>query len=340
MKKQLRSLLACALALILVLLLGACSASKAASTADYAVEETSNALSYVQAGAAAETTAVETTAAAAETTAGSDAALSTGMADKTAAAQTTAADFTKKIIYSANLQIETTDFDAALRAVDKLVADRGGFVADSSVWGDPDYQPDGSVRVVNRNASYTLRVPAGQFEAALAQAGTIGNVLSTSRQAQNVTSQFTDNEARLDSLETQEKRLLAMVDKATDVDVLVTLEERLSDVRYQIEDLQRTLKNMQMDVDYSTISMSVREVAVYTPTAGVRRSFGQKIADAFSDGWHSFGRTMQNAAVFLVGALPVLLVLAVLAVVVILIVKASGRKNARKRKTPPPAEPK
>jgi len=338
MKKHLRSLLACSLALILVLMLGACSASKSASvaegaaSADYAVMETT--------AAAMGATVEETTAAAETTAAGSGASLSTGMADKTAAAQTTAADFAKKIIYSANLQLETTDFDAALRAADKLVADRGGFVADSSVWGDPDYQPDGSVRVVNRNASYTLRVPADQFEAALAQAGTIGNVLSTSRQAQNVTSQFTDNEARLDSLQTQEKRLLAMVDKATDVDVLVTLEERLSDVRYQIEDLQRTLKNMQMDVDYSTITLTIREVAVYTPTKGVQRSFGQKIADAFDNGWRGFAASMQNLAVFLVGALPVLLVLAVLAVVIILIVKASSRKNAKKRKLPPPDEPK
>jgi len=245
------------------------------------------------------------------------------------AVQQTAPDFTKKIIYSASVQLETTNFDAALAAVDKLTADMGGFVENSNVSGDPEYGSDGSRRVVNRTASYRLRVPADRFEAALAQADGLGNVLSTQRTAVNVTSQFIDSEARLDSLKTQEQRLLAMVEKAVDVDTLVALEERLSDVRYQIEDLERTLKNLQTEVDYSTIDLSVREVTVYTPTVTVRRTFGERMADALSDGWHGFGRGMQSLAVFLAGALPVLVLLAALAAAAVLLARGVRRRRAR-----------
>lgn len=95
---------------------------------------------------------------------------------------------------------------------------------------------------------------------------TYGNVLSTSRSAQNVTSSYTDFEARLSSLNTQEERLLDMLSKSTDVETLIALEQRLSDVRYEIEAIERNLRNYDAQIRYSTIDLSIREVELYTPT--------------------------------------------------------------------------
>ena len=154
------------------------------------------------------------------------------------------ADFTEKIIYSGYLTMQTTKFDEALRQLEETITSLGGFVQDSSVQGNTRTYADGTTAVVDRWATYTVRVPADQFNAFLTQAGNIGNVTDSGRSAQNVTSQYTDYEARLESLNIQEERLLAMLEESGDLESLITLEERLSEVRYEIESIERNLRDL------------------------------------------------------------------------------------------------
>ena len=86
----------------------------------------------------------------------------------------------------------------------------------------------------------------------MSAAGEIGNVTSSGKSAQNVTSQYTDYEARLKSLYLQEERLLEMLGKATDLDSLITLEARLSEVRYEIERIERDLRHLCRDCRSAT----------------------------------------------------------------------------------------
>lgn len=117
-----------------------------------------------------------------------------------------------KMIYSANLEIQTTEYDAAIAALESSVTAFGGFVEQSNTYGDIRYNDDGTSRVVNRMADYVVRVPAKRFQEFLSQADGLGNVLSCNRYAENVTSRYTDQEARLASLYTQEERLLSMLE--------------------------------------------------------------------------------------------------------------------------------
>ena len=237
----------------------------------------------------------------------------------------------EKIIYSADLYLQTTEFDKTMQTLEQSVAACGGFVENSNVYGDIRYNDDGTTQVVNRNADYTVRIPAAQFESFLKQADGLGNVLSSNRHAENVTSSYTDYEARLSSLGTQEERLLDMLKKTTDVESLVALEQRLSDVRYEIESIERNLRNLDRQISYSTVSLTLEEVEIYTPTAPVQRTFGDKLASAFSDGWSGFVRGAQRFCIGLVSALPALILLAIAAVVVILIVRKIRRKHAAKQ---------
>lgn len=240
----------------------------------------------------------------------------------------------QKIIYSADVTVETMEFDKALESIDAMIADLGGFTESANVSGNSCYDSDGTVRITDRRAYYTLRVPADRFQEALDRTGSIGNVISNTQSADNVTSQFTDQEARKTSLETQEQRLLELLAQAADVDTLVTLEARLSEVRYEIESIERNLRNMQNQVDYSTITLSLYEVAVYTPTASVQRTFGQRVADAFSGGWSNFVRTMQEVFITILYSLPALILLAVVIIVIIVVVRRV-RRNRRSRRLPP-----
>lgn len=239
------------------------------------------------------------------------------------------ADFTEKIIYSGYLTMQTTKFDEALRQLEETITSLGGFVQDSSVQGNTRTYADGTTAVVDRWATYTVRVPADQFNAFLTQAGNIGNVTDSGRSAQNVTSQYTDYEARLESLTIQEERLLAMLEESGDLESLITLEERLSEVRYEIESIERNLRDLDQRLAYSTVDINLQEVEVYTPTVPVQRTFGEKLADAFSDGWKGFVSFLSALVLWLVSSLPGLVILAVVIVVVIVILRRRRRRKKR-----------
>lgn len=233
----------------------------------------------------------------------------------------------QKIIYSADVTVETLEFDKALDALDQMISELGGFAESANVSGNSRYDSDGTVQITDRAAYYTIRVPADRFREALDRTGSIGNVISSTEDAQNVTSQFIDQEARQNSLEVQEERLLELLSQAADVDTLVTLEARLSEVRYEIESIERTLRNMQNQVDYSTITLSLYEVAVYTPTASVQRTFGQRVSDALSGGWTNFSRTMEDLFIGILYSLPALLLLAVIVIVAVVVIRRVRRKR-------------
>ena len=257
-----------------------------------------------------------------------------------AAPEADAADAASKIIYSANLQAQTTDFDAAIAALDKQIAAFGGFIERSDISGDTQYNSDGTTSVVNRWADYTIRVPAAKFEEFLRQTEGLGNVTSVSRYAENVTSQYTDYEARLSSLRTQEERLLAMLEKSEDVESLIALEQRLADVRYELESIERNLRNLDLQISYSTVNLYLEEVEIYTPTVSVQRTFSEKLSDAFSDGWTGFVRGLQYFCLGLASSLPGLVLFVLIVLAIFLIVRKILRTVKQRRAAKEAAEKK
>ena len=341
MKK--RSILAILLAMLLALtiLTGCGATSKSMAAADSAPAESyqynMTAESPAEEPASMETKADYDTA---ETEEAYDTvATEAGGGAETPEPDDSVADYTAKIIYTASVSIETTEFDKAVAALENQVQKIGGFVESSNVTGDTQYNSDGTTTVVNRWAYYTVRIPCDHFESFLHETEGFGNVTSTSRDAQNVTSAYTDYEARLSSLNTQEERLLDMLAKSEDVETLIALEQRLSDVRYEIESIERNLRNYDMQIKYSTVNLDLREVEVYTPTVPVRRTFGQKLADSLSDGWNGFTRGIQNVILGLASALPALILLAVIIAAVIVCIKKARKKRKAKKAAQDPTPP-
>ena len=341
MKK--RSILAILLAMLLALtiLTGCGATSKSMAAADSAPAESyqynMTAESPAEEPASMETKADYDTA---ETEEAYDTvATEAGGGAETPEPDDSVADYTEKIIYTASVSIETTEFDKAVAALENQVQKIGGFVESSNVTGDTQYNSDGTTTVVNRWAYYTVRIPCDHFESFLHETEGFGNVTSTSRDAQNVTSAYTDYEARLSSLNTQEERLLDMLAKSEDVETLIALEQRLSDVRYEIESIERNLRNYDMQIKYSTVNLDLREVEVYTPTVPVRRTFGQKLADSLSDGWNGFTRGIQNVILGLASALPALILLAVIIAAVIVCIKKARKKRKAQKAAQDPTPP-
>ena len=159
-------------------------------------------------------------------------------------------------------------------------------------------------------------------------AGELGNVLSLNRRQEEITEAYYDTEARLTALKTQEERLLAIMEKAETLDDIIRLEDALSDVRYQIESLSGTMRRYDNLVEMATVEVSLREVESTTSVSGTPRTLGERIGQQFSESLRGLGRFCEVVLVFLIGYLPVLLVIAAVAVGGALV----GRKLWRRKR--------
>ena len=216
----------------------------------------------------------------------------------------------EKIIYSADATLETTDFDATVNGVLALVEENGGWVESSSVNG-ANYYSISRGNSYNRSAYYVLRIPGDKFQTLMNSLSTLGNVPYTHVYTENVTAQYYDTQARLTAYEAQEQRLVEMMDKANTVEEIVIIEDKLTELRYRIDSLQTSLNNWDRRVNYSTLSLSVEEVREYTPDEG-KISYGQQLWQAFTDAIEGVGEFFKNALVFIVSALPALVIILVL----------------------------
>lgn len=251
----------------------------------------------------------------------------------------------QKIIYTAWLELESRQFDQARTQLVQALDQAGGYIESSSENGSAS----GSARWV----SLVLRVPADQYQDFLSQAGQTGNLISLRQEQENVTAEYVDIEARLNSLETQRTRLQELLAQAQQLEDLLQIQQQLSDTEYQIESYTAQMRALQNQIAYCTVTVDLREVENLTLT---QPSFGQRIGEAFRDGWVNFGRQLQELAVALVYGMPGILLLVIVAVPVVILLRRAARKKGpaaprtpadysagpaytrRPDQTPPPAQ--
>lgn len=240
----------------------------------------------------------------------------------------------EKIIYSASVSVETTDFDESLAKLDALVKRYGGFVEASSLNGS-NYYSQARGYAPSRSADYTLRIPSARFSELMSSLSELGNVPYSHTFTENITAQYYDVDARLTACRTQETRLLEMMAKAETVEDLIRIEDRLAELRYQIDSLQSTLKNWDRQVSYSSVNLTLTEVAVYTPTE--TPGYLTQLKDAVVEGFAATGRFFRDLSLGLAELLPLLIVVAVL--LLIFLPRMKKRRAAKKAKAAAKAAP-
>jgi len=217
----------------------------------------------------------------------------------------------EKIIYSGDATIETTEFEKSIAALEAMIEKEGGFIESSSVNGS-NYYDSARGYTSRRSATYTLRIPSEKFAGIMSNLSTFGNVPYTYTYTENVTAQYYDVQARLKALQAQEKRLLEMMEIAETVEDIITIEDKLTDVRYRIDAQQTSLNNWDRRVSYSTLNLTVKEVQVYTPEKVTKITYGEELWRAFTDALRNAGQFFKDLLVFLVSSIPTLVILAAL----------------------------
>lgn len=213
---------------------------------------------------------------------------------------TTVAGIERKVIYTCQLSLKVEDLDRFSQRLEERLQALGGYLAQASISG----QERG-----RRQGSFSLRVPAAQFEPLLAEIKNLGTIEKESRSANDVTQEYIDLDARLANLKRQEERLAEILKQAKNVNEVLQVEKELGRTRGEIESLSGRLKYLKNQIDFSTINISATETGP-APTqiaASGWSHMGGKLAGALTQNLTRLLNGLAAALVLFFAALPYLL---------------------------------
>lgn len=242
-----------------------------------------------------------------------------------------AADTSRKLIKNVNLEVETEEFDTLLSTVEQKTETLGGYIEESYTYNGSEYRGRGT-----RNANLMIRIPAKKLGDFLSEIAEVSNVISRNERVTDVTLQYVDMESHKKALAAEQDRLLELLEQAENIEDIITIESRLSDVRYQIESMESQLRTMDNQVSYSTINLSIEEVKQLTPVK--EQSVGEKIVTGFTKSLTNVGVGIMNFGIGLIINLPYLLLLGAIIAVVVLVIRIVVKKGAARKKSKMPAE--
>ena len=231
-----------------------------------------------------------------------------------------------KIIRSASLTVQTTEFEEAIAALNALTAQFNGYYENSEV--SSGYIHD---QYANRSAYYVVRIPREHFTAFRDSTGNIGHVSNLNENNQDVGEAYYDTEARLATLTTKRDRLLALLEKADIMEDIIALESALADVQYQIDDHTGSLRKYDSLINYSTFRINIQEVEEIVEQPAVTQTFGEKLLSNLQSGVRSFVRELQYFIFSIARNLIGIVIFLVIVVVVVLFARKRVRKIKEKR---------
>ena len=239
-----------------------------------------------------------------------------------ASAETSQTPMERKLIRNVNMDLETREFDTLTKSITDAVTAFGGYIQQSDVSGNSlNWSGDRS----SRYSTITARIPSDKLDAFLTEVSSQGNVTYKNESVQDVTLQYTDITSRKKTLQMEQERLWALLEKAESVDAVIALESRLSEVRYQLESLESQLRTLDNQIVYSTVYLSIQEVQVLTSTDP--DTILVRIQKGLSRSLNQLQVSSVDFVVWFISSLPILLVLAVLILIVIVVFRKIFRKQ-------------
>jgi len=231
----------------------------------------------------------------------------------------------RKFIITMDLDAEAEDLNGALAAINEKLTALDGYMESQNIYNGSAY----SGRRY-RHANLTLRVPAERLDEFTAAVDAISNVVSSSRDTDDVTLQYVDTESRVKALQTERDRLLELMEQAETMSDLLEIESRLTDVRGELEQYASRLKVLDNQIDYATVNLSLSEVTEYTPVAEKTRL--EKIRDGFVDSVKGVWTLILDCVSFVLMNIPYILVFGLILWGIIALVKRNRKKHPKKPK--------
>ncbi len=211
--------------------------------------------------------------------------------------------FDRKIIQNTSMDLQVEDVAKSYDDVERIAITAGGFLLDSSVSSSQD----------KPSATLTIRVPTDQYQSVVDDLRALAiKVENETSKAEDVTDQYTDLQARLRSAQALEATYLGLLDKAQTIDDILKIQNYLTPVRTEIEQIQGQINVWDKLSSLATITVSLHsDVATPVPSNNVHPN----PLKAGSAGWESsllflraVGAGIFAVATFLWWLVPILLI--------------------------------
>lgn len=225
----------------------------------------------------------------------------------------------RKLIRTFNLDAETTDFDNLVTQLQQETQNLGGYVESSYVNGNSYYTEN------SRYASLTLRIPKDKTNDFLGTVGEMANVTSKSENVEDVTLTYTDLKSHVEALQAEQEQLMKLMEQAKTVEDTMSIQSRLTDVRYELESYMSQLKVYDNQVDYDTVNISIQEVKNETPTGEL--SIGQKMLNGLENSLRAIAESAKNLCIWFVASIPYFVILFAVIFAVVSIIKKIRKKK-------------
>jgi len=230
----------------------------------------------------------------------------------------------QKLIRKMNLRAETKDFNGSVSAIKNKVSELGGYMDQAEISGT------GKNKNL-RTAYFVIRVPAENLDTLVNSVSSGIVILSSSETTTDVTLQYSDIESHIKALRTEQATLFELLAKSDSLENTIVLQQRLSEVQYEIESYESSLKVMANQVSYSTLTLTVDEVLEETEIVETKKlTFGEEALERIKGSLENIGEDSRMFALLFIAALPYLAIVGIIAAIIVLIVKLSIKASKKK----------
>ena len=217
-----------------------------------------------------------------------------------------------KLIYRADVRLQTTEFDDSVEAIRALVDSVGGYFESSEI-SNGSYFSDSNYK----SGYYTIRVPQAKYREFLDSLQGDNYVVYMNESVEDIGLEYFETEGRLETLRIKQQRLQDLMKDAHDMSDIIDLENALSDTEYQIEMYSSTLNRYDSLVGYSTITVTLEKVSRYDDSIDRDESFFARLGESLRDGAQSFLDALDCLANWIVYNLITLIIIVVIVVIAI-----------------------
>ncbi|WP_078434494.1 DUF4349 domain-containing protein [Metabacillus halosaccharovorans] len=226
----------------------------------------------------------------------------------------------RMVIYTANLSIQVNSYTEAISSIQQELQTNNGYIVSTNSYSVEDELMEGTI---------TVRIPQEKFQEFLKTVESESTkVIDESINGQDVTEEYVDLESRLKSKQVVEKRLLEFMEKAEKTEDLLKISNDLAAVQEEIEQIKGRMNYLDNQVSLATITIHIQESKVNVPDLENNDlNTWNETKKQFMETLNFVIRAISSVIVFIVGSIPVLIVLGGILIVIWFILKRKRRQQ-------------
>ena len=173
-------------------------------------------------------------------------------------------------------------------------------------------------------------MPSAKLDDFIASVGDNSNITYRSENVTDVTLDYVDLESHKKMLAEEQNRLLEFLKEAETIEDIITIEDRLTEVKYQLDSMESQIRTYDNKIDYSTVTLSIQEVIDYTVTVEPEKTVLQRMGEGFVNSITSIGAGVKEFAIWFVIKIPYFILWGVIIAIISVIVKKIKKRNPDK----------